>query len=150
MIVGAERCLDGHPERVAEPSREGLRSASLATSTRRCLVLEEGDDCREPAPRRDRKHATLVAGFVGFVGATFLFGWVGGLLLGLKSGHLIHATRWLMVTGAGYVTLMFIPIMSGFACARIAGHLVRRGWSGAPLRVLALGVCGLVAGVMAI
>jgi hypothetical protein len=55
-----------------------------------------------------------------------------------------------MVSGAGYVTLMLIPIMCGFVCARIAGHLVRRGWGGAPLRVLALGVCGLVAGVMAI
>lgn len=117
---------------------------------RRCLVLDEGDDCREPAPRRDRVDATLVAGFVGFVAATFLFGWLSGLLLVLKSWHLFHATRWLMVSGAGYVTLMLIPIMSGFACARIAGHLVRRGWSGMPLRVLALGVCGLVAGVMAI
>lgn len=121
--AGAEQFLDGHPERVPEPCR----------------------DYREPAPR-DRVAAT----FVAFVAATFLFGWLSGLLLVLKSWHLFHATRWLMVSGAGYVTLMLIPIMSGFACARIAGHLVRRGWSGAPLRVLALGVCGLVAGVMAI
>ena len=92
----------------------------------------------------------MAAGFVAFVAATFLFGWISGLLLVLKSWHLFHATRWLMVSGAGYVTLMLIPIMCGFACARISGHLVRRGWSGAPLRVLALGVCGLVAGVMAI
>ncbi len=82
--------------------------------------------------------------------ATFLFGWLSGLLLVLKSWHLLHATRWLMVSGAGYVTLMLIPIMCGFVCARIAGHLTRRGWSGMPLRVLALGLCGLVAGVMAI
>ena len=117
---------------------------------RRCLVLEEGDDYREPAPRRDRVAATFVAGFDSFVAVTFLFGWLSGLLLVLKSWHLFHATRWLMVSGAGYVTLMLIPIMCGFACARIAGHLARRGWSGMPLRVLALGVCGLVAGVMAI
>lgn len=92
----------------------------------------------------------MAAGFLAFVAATFLFGWLSGLLLVLKSWHLLHATRWLMVSGAGYVTLMLIPIMCGFACARIAGHLTRRGWSGMPLRVLALGVCGLVAGVMAI
>jgi hypothetical protein len=108
------------------------------------LVLEEGDDYREPGRNR------VAAAFVAFVAATFLFGWLSGLLLVLKSWHLFHATGWLMVSGAGYVTLMLIPIMSGFACARIAGHLVRRGWSGTPLRVLALGVCGLVVGVMAI
>ena len=85
-----------------------------------------------------------------FLAATFLFGWGAGLLLVLKSWHLFHGTRWLMVSGAGYVTLMLIPIMCGFTCARVAGHLVRRGWSGMPLRMLALGVCGLVAGVMAI
>jgi hypothetical protein len=114
---------------------------------RRCPhALDGGDDYRQPLSSRSR----VAASFAAFVAATFLFGWVSGLLLVLKSWHLFHATRWLMVSGAGYVTLMLIPIMCGFACARIAGHLVCRGWSGAPLRVLALGVCGLVAGVMAI
>ena len=127
-----------------------LCRVTVGLPRRRCLVLEEGDDYREPASRRDRASFVTGFGFVGFVAATFLFGWLSGLLLVLKSWHLFHATRWLMVSGAGYVTLMLIPIMSGFACARIAGHLVRRGWSGTPLRVLALGVCGLVAGVMAI
>ena len=122
---------------------------------RRCRrALEEGDDYRQPRTPRDpvveSSVARSAAGFAAFVSATFLLGWVSGLLLVLKSWHLFHATRWIMVSGAGYVTLMLIPIMCGFACARIAGHLVRRGWSGAPLRVLALGVCGLVAGVMAI
>jgi hypothetical protein len=131
VTVGAEQFLDGHPERVPGPSRD---------------EAAEGG----PGPR-DRVAATFVAvGCSGFVAATFLLGWLSGLLLVLKSWHLFHATGWLMVSGAGYVTLMLIPIMAGFACARIAGHLVRRGWSGAPLRVLALGVCGLVAGVMAI
>ena len=121
----------------------------MTVGAERCCyrTIPDGDDY--PA-RRARGGASFVAGFVGFVAATFLFGWLSGLLLVLKSWHLFHATRWLMVSGAGYVTLMLIPIMSGFACARIAGHLVRRGWSGMPLRVLALGVCGLVAGVMAI
>jgi hypothetical protein len=122
---------------------------------RRCRrAFEGGDDYRQPRTPPDlivdSSADSSAAGFAAFVSATFLFGWVSGLLLVLKSWHLFHATRWLMVSGAGYVTLMLIPIMCGFACARIAGHLVRRGWSGAPLRVLALGVCGLVAGVMAI
>ena len=119
-----------------------LRRVTVGAESR-CRILDDADDY--PAPR-----GRFVAGFVGFVAATFLLGWLSGLLLVLKSWHLFHATRWLMVSGAGYVTLMLIPIMCGFTCARIAGHLVRRGWSGAPLRVLALGVCGLVAGVMAI
>jgi hypothetical protein len=119
---------------------------TVGAERRCCQVLDQGDDYRQPLSLRDR----VAAGFFAFVSATFLLGWVSGLLLVLKSWHLLHATRWLMVSGAGYVTLMLIPIMCGFACARIAGHLVRRGWSGAPLRVLALGVCGLVAGVMAI
>lgn len=119
---------------------------TVGAERRRRLVLDEGDDCPPRRAPRDR----VAAGFVAFVTATFLFGWLSGLLLVLKSWHLFHATRWLMISGAGYVTLMLIPIMCGFACARIAGHLARRGWSGMPLRVLALGVCGLVAGVMAI
>jgi hypothetical protein len=119
---------------------------TVGAERRCCRALDEGDDYRQPLSTPDR----VAAGFFAFVSATFLFGWISGLLLVLKSWHLFHATRWLMVSGAGYVTLMLIPIMCGFACARIAGHLVRRGWSGAPLRVLALGVCGLVAGVMAI
>ncbi len=123
-----------------------LSRVSVGAERRCCRILDEGDDYRRSRAPRDR----VAAGFVAFVAATFLFGWVTGLLLVLKSWHLLHATRWLMVSGAGYVTLMLIPIMCGFACARIAGHLVRRGWSGMPLRVLALGVCGLVAGVMAI
>jgi hypothetical protein len=113
--------------------------------------VEHGDDCRS-----SRSSATGLLGrgvavsFVAFVAVTFLFGWLSGLLLVLKSWHLLPASRVLMISGAGYVTLMLIPIMCGFVCARIAGHLVRRGWSGLPLRMLALGVCGLVAGVMAI
>jgi hypothetical protein len=42
-----------------------------------------------------------------------------------------------------------VPTMCGFVCARVASCLASRGWGGAPLRALALGVCGLVAGLMA-
>jgi hypothetical protein len=126
-----------------------LCRVTAGAERRRCLALEEGDDYLDPGRNRADTRSVAVA-FTSFVAATFLFGWLSGLLLVLKSWHLFHVSRWLMVSGAGYVTLMLIPTMSGFACARIAGHLVRRGWSGAPLRVLALGVCGLVAGVMAI
>ena len=122
-----------------------LRRVTVGAERRRRWILDEPDHCRG-LDSIDR-----AAGFAaGFVVSTFLFGWLTGLLLVVKSWHLQHATRWLMISGAGYVTLMLIPIFSGFLCARIAGHLVRRGWGGAPLRALALGVCGLVAGVMAI
>ena len=110
-----------------------------------------GDDWRSSRSSSTGLLGRGVAGsFVAFVAVTFLFGWLSGLLLVLKSWHLLHVSRLLMISGAGYVTLMLIPIMCGFVCARIVGHLVRRGWSGIPLRVLALGVCGLVVGVMAI
>ena len=139
-----------------------LRRVTVGAERRRRWILDEPDHCRgrsrHAGPLRSR-HAELgpasaadrtAAVAAGFVTSTFLFGWLAGMLLVVKSWHLQHAIGWLMVSGAGYVTLMLIPIMCGFVCARIAGHLVRRGWGGAPLRVLALGVCGLVAGVMAI
>jgi hypothetical protein len=136
-----------------------LRRVTVGAERRRRWILDEPDYGRGlrstptgvdtgvgPVSVTDRA-AGLAAGFVV---STFVFGWVTGLLLVLKSWHLQHATRWLMVSGAGYVTLMLVPILSGFLCVRIAGHLIRRGWGGAPLRALALGLCGLVAGVMAI
>jgi hypothetical protein len=94
--------------------------------------------------------APVRATLVSLIAVAFLLGWTSGLLVVWKSWQLCHASRWIMVSGAGYVTLMLIPIMCGFVCARVAGHLASRGWSGAPLRTLALGVCGLVAGLMAI
>jgi len=90
------------------------------------------------------------ATLVSLIATAFLVGWIAGVLVVWKSWQLFHASRWIMVSGAGYVTLMLIPIMCGFVCARVASRLASRGWSGAPLRVLALGVCGLVAGLMAI
>ena len=72
------------------------------------------------------------------------------MLLVVKAWQGMGAIRWTMASGAGYVTLMLIPITCGFCCTRLASQLIRRGWGGAPLRVLAVGVCGLVAGLMAI
>jgi hypothetical protein len=90
------------------------------------------------------------ATLVSLISAAFLLGWVAGILAVWKSWQLCHASHWIMVSGAGYVTLMLIPTMCGFACARVASRLAGRGWGGAPLRALALGVCGLVAGLLAI
>ena len=89
------------------------------------------------------------ATLVSLITAAFLLGWVAGLLAVWKAWQLFHASRWIMVSGAGYVTLMLVPTMCGFVCARVASCLASRGWGGAPLRALALGVCGLVAGLMA-
>jgi hypothetical protein len=88
--------------------------------------------------------------FVALVTGTFLFGWVAGVLVVVKSWHLLQAPRWMLVSGAGYVVLMLVPILCGFAVTRVSGRLVSRGWGGLPLRGLALGLCGLVAGLMAI
>lgn len=84
------------------------------------------------------------------VSATFLLGWVAGVLTVWKFWQLFHASRWSLVSGAGYLSLMLIPTMCGVVCARVASQLASRGWGGAPLRALALGVCGLVAGLLAI
>ena len=90
------------------------------------------------------------ATLASLVTAAFLLGWVAGLLSVWKSWQLFHASRWIMVSGAGYVTLMLIPTMCGFACARAASWLASRGWGGTPLRALALGIGGLVAGLLAL
>jgi hypothetical protein len=87
---------------------------------------------------------------VAVVTGTFLFGWSAGLLLVFKSWQLAHAPRWIMVSGAGYVTLMLVPILCGFAVTRLSSWLIGHGWGGTSLRALALGLCGLVAGMMAI
>ena len=86
--------------------------------------------------------------FLGLVTGTFAVGWAAGVLLVLKSWHLFHAPRWLMVSGAGYVTFMLIPIVCGFLVTWLASRLVSRGWGGPAMGFLALGLCGLVAGLM--
>jgi hypothetical protein len=133
-----------------------LRPVTAGASRR--WILGEPDDYGRASRVRARSVTSLAASFgesfaasfSAFVGVTFLFGWVAGVLLVLKSWHLLNVSRWVMFSGAGYVTLMLVPVLCGFTCTRVAGRLVSRGWGGAPLRLLALGVCGLVAGLMAI
>jgi hypothetical protein len=91
-----------------------------------------------------------LSSFRALVTGTFLFGWAAGVLLVLKSWRLFHAPRWMMVSGAGYVTFMLIPIICGIGVTRLSGRLISRGWGGTSVRFLALGLCGLVAGLMAL
>jgi len=116
--------------------------AAVTAGAERRWISEQPDERCWATPVR----ATLVS----LVTAAFLLGWVAGVLTVWKSWELFHASRWIMVSGAGYVTLMLIPTMCGFACARVASRLASRGWGGAPLRALALGIGGLVAGLMAL
>ena len=67
------------------------------------------------------------ATLVSLVTMAFLLGWVAGVLAVWKSWQLFHASRWIMVSGAGYVTLMLIPTMCGFACAWVATRLASFG-----------------------
>ena len=134
VTVGASRrWILGEPDDHGRASRVHARSATSVASS-------VADSCAAP----------FTASFSTFVGVTFLFGWVAGVLVVLQSWHLLNVSRWFVFSGAGYVTLMLIPVASGFTCTRIAGRLVSRGWGGTALRLLALGVCGLVAGLMAI
>jgi hypothetical protein len=138
--------------------------AVIAGASRRWILGEPADPGRASPVRERRPGGPLAASlctpfaalsfvassFAAFVGVTFLFGWVAGLLLVLKAWHLVNVTGLVVFSGAGYVTLMLVPVLCGFSCTRVAGRLVSRGWGGGPLRFLALGVCGLVAGMMAI
>jgi hypothetical protein len=88
--------------------------------------------------------------FLAFVTGTFFFGWVAGFVVVFKLWQLGRAARWMMLSGIGYVTFMLVPAMIGFGIAWLSGRLVARGWGGTPLRLLAVGVCGLLAGLLAL
>jgi hypothetical protein len=45
---------------------------------------------------------------------------------------------------------MLLPAAMGSGIAWLSGRLVSRGWGGGSLRMLAAGVCGLVAGLFAL
>jgi hypothetical protein len=122
--------------------------ASVTAGAERRWIPGAGD--HESRGETQSWAAPVRAALTSLIAAAFLLGWTSGVLVVWKSWQLLHASRWIMVSGAGYVTLMLIPIMCGFVCARVGGHLASRGWSGAPLRALALGICGLVAGLMAL
>ena len=91
-----------------------------------------------------------VSPFAAFVAGTFLFGWVAGLAIVLKLWQLAHAPRWMLFSGVGYVTLMVAPPLAGFAFAWTMGRLAGRGFGGAPVGLLGLGLAGLVAGFCAL
>src|SRR5256885_3345036 len=88
--------------------------------------------------------------YLPFVIGAFTCGWLLGLLVILKVWHLAHAPRWMMFSGMGYVSLMMAPAFVGFGFARVVGRLASRGWRGSPLGLFGLGVCGLVAGLLAL
>jgi len=87
---------------------------------------------------------------LAYVIGAFTFGWLLGLVVVFKLWHLTHAPRWMIFSGMGYVSLMMAPAFVGFGFARVVGRLAARGWRGAPLGMVGLGVCGLVAGLLAL
>jgi hypothetical protein len=89
-------------------------------------------------------------GYLPFVISAFAFGWALGLAVVFKLWLLSHAPRWMIFSGMGYVSLMMAPSVGGFFFARWIGRLASRGWRGAPLGLVGLGVCGLVAGLLAL
>jgi hypothetical protein len=88
--------------------------------------------------------------FGSFVAGTFLFGWLAGLAMVFQLWHLAAAPRWMMLSGVGYVTFMLAPAMVGVAFAWGLGRLASRGWGGPSLGLLGMGLCGLVAGLLAL
>jgi hypothetical protein len=85
--------------------------------------------------------------FGSFVAGAFAFGWLLGLVAVLRIWDLVHAPRWMLFGGVGYVTLMLAPALVGFAFVRGMGQLASRGWGTASLGLLAAGLGGLVAGL---
>ena len=104
----------------------------------------------EAEARSSSSPACAPRSFVPFVIGAFAFGWALGLLVVFKLWHLAHAPRWMMFSGMGYVSMMMAPALVGFVFARMIGRLASRGWRGAPLGLIGLGVCGLVAGLLAL
>jgi len=89
-------------------------------------------------------------GYLPFVIGAFAFGWLLCLVVVFKLWLLAHAPHWMIFSGMGYISLMMAPAFGGFAFARWIGRLASRGWRGAPLGLVGLGVCGLVAGLLAL
>ena len=100
---------------------------------------EEGADTR-----------TFTRNFLGLVTGTFGLGWAAGALLVLKSWHLFRAPRWMMVSGAGYITFMLVPIVFGFTLTWLCSRLISRGWGRVSLGFFGLGLFGLIVGLLAI
>ena len=71
-----------------------------------------------------------------------------GLAIVFKLWHVAHAPRWMMFSGAGYVSLMLPPAVTGFAVAWGMVRLATRGWGRASLGLAGAGAVGLVAGLL--
>jgi hypothetical protein len=84
------------------------------------------------------------------VAGTFVFGWLVGLALVFRLWELAGAPRWMMFSGAGYVSLMLGPAVAGIMSSRAMGRLAGRGWGGASLGMLGAGLVGLVSGLYAL
>jgi hypothetical protein len=95
------------------------------------------------------KHAQpVIRSYWVLVIGTFFFGWLLGVAVVGKLWQLAHAPRWLVLSGMGSVSFLMAPIISGAFFSRAIGHLASRGWRGAPLGLIGLGACGLVAGLL--
>jgi hypothetical protein len=92
----------------------------------------------------------VISSYWSFVIGTFFFGWLLGVALVFKLWQLAHAPRWLVLSGMGSVSFLMAPIISGALFSRAIGRLASRGWRGAPLGLIGLGVFGLVAGLLAL
>jgi len=91
-----------------------------------------------------------LAGYVALAIATFVLGWGLGVAVVFKLWQLAHAPRWMVTSGMGTVSFLMAPCLVGVLFARTMGRLAARGWRGAPLGLIGLGACGLVAGLLAL
>ncbi|HEY4392897.1 MAG TPA: hypothetical protein VGP64_02495 [Polyangia bacterium] len=81
---------------------------------------------------------------------TFVLGWGLGAAVVFKAWQLAHAPRWMVTSGMGTVSFLMAPCLCGVLFARTTARLAARGWRGAPLGLVGLGACGLVAGLLAL
>ena len=91
-----------------------------------------------------------LAGYVVLAIGTFVLGWGLGVAVVFKLWQLGHAPRWMVTSGMGTVSFLMAPCLVGVLFARAMGRLAARGWRGAPLGLVGLGACGLVAGLLAL
>lgn len=92
----------------------------------------------------------VISPYWAFVVGTFFLGWLLGVGVVFKLWQLAHAPRWLVLSGMGSVSFLMAPIISGALFSGAIGRLAARGWRGAPLGLIGLGACGLVAGLLAL
>jgi hypothetical protein len=98
----------------------------------------------------DDSRAHRVRSDLALVIGTFVVGWLLGVAIVFKLWQLAHAPRWLVFSGMGTVSFLMAPCLVGVMFSRAIGRLAARGWRGAPLGLIGLGACGLVAGLLAL